>query len=155
MLLPVVVLLGFNLLTGWALSHGLKLMPALVASLVLQGLVWALNPILDGVLGILALLLYGICAGVIPTCLFHLPHHIATHRHHGHSIGGRQGNTIKAGPEAFATLMTGRNIGVFCGPILLPQLMAWLGNWNTAALMMAVITWGGAALALGLTRKLR
>lgn len=151
-LLPVVVLLGFNLLTGWALGHGLKLMPALLISLVLQGLVWALNPILDGTLGIAALLVYGICAGVIPTCLFHLPHHIATHRHHGGNAGG---NAVKAGPEAFATLMTGRNIGVLCGPIMLPQLMVWLGNWNEAALAIAVVTWLGAGMAFGLVRQLR
>jgi MFS family permease len=151
-LLPVVVLLGFNLLTGWALGQGLKLMPALLISLVLQGLVWALNPILDGTLGIVALLVYGICAGVIPTCLFHLPHHIAAHRHHGGKAGG---NAVKAGPEAFATLMTGRNIGVLCGPIMLPQLMVWLGNWNEAALAIAVVTWLGAVMTLGLVRQLR
>jgi MFS family permease len=151
-LLPVVVLLGFNLLTGWLLGHGLKLLPALLISLVLQGLVWALNPFLDGAFGIIALLVYGICAGIIPTCLFHLPHYIAAHRHHGPGV---KGGAIKAGPEAFATLMTGRNIGVFCGPILLPQLMAWFANWNEAALTMAIINWLGVALAVGLVRRLR
>src|SRR5262249_26220903 len=69
-LLPVVVLLGFNLLTGLALGRGLPLMPALIVSLVLQGLVWAVTPFLDDVTGILSLLVYGICAGIIPTCLF-------------------------------------------------------------------------------------
>lgn len=159
-LIPVVVLLGFNLLTGWALGHGLKLLPALLVSLVLQGLVWALNPILDGALGIVALLVYGICAGVIPTCLFQLPHYIAAHRHH-HAVGvgptkrdGRKA-PVKAGPEAFATLMTGRNIGVFCGPLVLPQLMGWLGDWNLSALIIAGLTWLGAVLALWLGRQLR
>jgi MFS family permease len=151
-LLPVVVLLGFSVLTGWALGQGLKLMPALLISLVLQGLVWALNPFLDGALGIIALLVYGICAGVIPACLFHLPHHIAAHRHHGPNAKGK---TVKAGPEAFATLMTGRNIGVLCGPVMLPQLMIWFNDWNKAALAMAVVTWAGALLAFGLVRRLR
>lgn len=156
-LLPVVVLLGFSSLTGWLLGHGLKLMPALLISLLLQGLVWALNPFLNGDFGIIALLIYGVSAGIIPTCLFHLPHHIATHRHHGPGIPGSgiKGATVRAGPEAFATLMTGRNIGVFCGPILLPQLMAWFGNWNQAALMMAIINWLGVVLAAGLVRRLR
>ncbi len=160
-LLPVVVLLGFNLLTGWALGKGLPLLPALLVSLVLQGLVWALNPVLDDGLGIVALLVYGICAGVIPTCLFHLPHLIAAHRHHhqqsGHSmaLNNQTRAAVKAGPEAFATLMTGRNIGVFCGPILVPQLIGWLGSWSLAAFAIAALTWAAAALAYGLGRQLR
>jgi len=157
-LLPVVVLLACNLLTGWALGRGLPLVPALILSLVLQGLVWALTPFLGDVTGIMALLVYGICAGVIPTCLFHLPHHIASHRHHrqrGTPAGESARQGIKAGPEAFATLMTGRNIGVFCGPLLLPQLLALLGDWNLAAQIIAVITWIGAGLTIGLARHFR
>ena len=154
-LLPVVVLLACNLLTGWALGHGLKLLPALLASLILQGLVWALNPILDGGLGIVALLVYGICAGVIPTCLFHLPHFIVAHQRHRAAGGNGARAAAKAGPEAFATLMTGRNIGVFCGPLLLPQLLGWLGNWNSTALVIAALTWLGAGFALLLVRELR
>ncbi|HWT97929.1 MAG TPA: MFS transporter, partial [Terriglobales bacterium] len=111
-LLPVVVLLGFNLLTGWALGRGLALWPALIVSLVLQGLVWAATPFLGDVTGVIALLVYGVCSGIIPTCLFHLPHHIAAHRHrrrNGHDATTKA--AVKAGPEGFATLMTGRNIG--------------------------------------------
>jgi MFS family permease len=158
-LLPVVVLLVCNLLTGWALGKGLALLPALFVSLILQGLVWALNPLLDGGLGIVALLLYGICAGVIPTCLFHLPHLIAAHRQHEMTdkSAGKSATraAVKAGPEAFATLMTGRNIGVFCGPILVPQLVAWLGSWSLAAFVIAALTWSAAALAYGLGRQLK
>lgn len=157
-LLPVVVLLGCNLLTGWALGRGLPLMPALILSLILQGLVWALTPSLGDVTGIIALLVYGICSGIIPTCLFHLPHHIASHRRHrqlGEPGGTGNPQAIKAGPEAFATLMTGRNIGVFCGPLLLPQLLALLGDWNLAAQVIAVITWLGAGLTIGLARHFR
>lgn len=157
-LLPVVVLLACNLLTGWTLGRGLPLVPALIVSLILQGLVWALTPALGNVTGIIALLVYGICAGVIPTCLFHLPHHIASHRHHrqlGEPGGAGNRQAIKAGPEAFATLMTGRNIGVFCGPLLLPQLLALLGDWNLAAQVIAVITWLGAGLTIGLARHFR
>ena len=155
-LLPVVVLLGFNLATGWALGRGLALMPALIASLVLQGLVWAATPFLGDVTGIIALLVYGICAGIIPTCLFHLPHHIVAHRHgRNNGDGSATRAAVKAGPEAFATLMTGRNIGVFFGPLLLPQLLGWLGQWNLAAQAIAVITWLGAALTVILARHFR
>jgi|GEM_PF-259330 len=153
-LLPVVVLLGFNLLTGWALGRGLALWPALIVSLLLQGLVWAATPFLGDVTGIIALLVYGICAGIIPTCLFHLPHHIAAHRHRWSNGDDAPIKAVKAGPEGFATLMTGRNIGVFCGPLLLPQLLGWFGQWDLAAQAMAVITWLGAGLALALTGML-
>lgn len=157
-LLPVVVLLGCNLLTGWALGRGLALMPALIAGLVLQGLVWVLAPFLDSVTGVIALLVYGICSGVIPTCLFHLPHHIASHRHdRAHRANGlpQPKAGIKAGPEAFATLMTGRNVGVFIGPLLLPQLLGWFGQWNLAAQAIAIITWLGAGLTVVLARHFR
>jgi MFS family permease len=157
-LIPVVVLLGFNLLTGWALGRGLSLMPALITGLALQGVVWVLAPFLNDVTGVMALVVYGICSGIIPTCLFHLPHHIAAHRHQlaaGPSTGQLQELGIKAGPEAFATLMTGRNIGVFFGPLLLPQLLGWLGQWNLAAQAIALVTWLAGGLVLILARHLR
>lgn len=44
-LLPIVVLLTCNLLTGWALRHGLQLMPALIGGLLLQIAVWLAVPI--------------------------------------------------------------------------------------------------------------
>ncbi len=136
-LLPIVVLLSCNLLTGWALRHGLALMPALIAGLVLQISIWLAAPILDGWIGILALVLFGVAAGVIPTCLFHLPHHIL-------------GRT--AGASAFGIVMTGRNIGVFAGPILLAALVRWTGGWIAAAYVIAALTTLAAIIAVGLWR---
>ena len=134
-LLPIVVLLVFNLLTGWALRHGLKLMPTLIGGLLLQTAVWLAVPVLDGWIGIVALILYGVAAGIIPTCLFHLPHYILKRT---------------AGANAFGIVMTGRNIGVFSGPILLAALVQWTGGWFAAAYLIATLTALAAVITLWL-----
>jgi len=128
-LLPVFVLLAFNLLTGWAISRGLWIVPTLALCLFLQAFVWIKGPMLNGWEGATALIFYGAAAGITPTCLFHLPHRI---------MKGA------AGTEAFAILMTGRNIGVFFGPIL---LSFWVSNaatlfssWLYAAKFMGLLT---------------
>jgi len=143
-LLPVVVLLGFNLLTGWGLRHRLPLIPALVTMLIAQAAVWWAQPWLSGGLGILGLVVYGIGAGVTPTCLFHLPHAIT------------RGT---AGTAAFGMLMTGRNIGVFTGPILLAWLIGHAAfdldfGWTGGARVMACVTLAAALVALLLGRSL-
>jgi len=144
-LLPVVVLLGFNLLTGWALRHGLKLIPALVIALVSQALVWFAQPWLSGVTGIIGLIVYGIGAGITPTCLFQLPHAIAR---------------SAAGARAFGIVMTGRNIGVFMGPLLLAFLIgsdrtALHLSWTAAAQAIACMTLAAAVVAMMLGRSLK
>jgi hypothetical protein len=149
-LTPVVVLLGFNILTGIGLRHRLPLVPALIAALVAQAAIWLAQPWLDGGIGLLGLVVYGIGAGITPTCLFHTPHAIAQRRPGGGS----------AGAAAFGILMTGRNIGVFLGPILLAWLIgreryALDLGWTGGAQVMAVVTLVAALVAFGLGRALR
>ncbi|MDQ7249109.1 MFS transporter [Dongia sedimenti] len=144
-LLPVVVLLAFNLLTGWALRHGLKLIPALIAALISQALVWFAQPWLFGIPGIVGLVVYGIGAGVTPTCLFQLPHAIARGA---------------AGASSFGIVMTGRNIGVFIGPLLLAFLIgaeryALHLSWTGAAQAIACLTLAAAVVAAILGRSLK
>jgi predicted MFS family arabinose efflux permease len=144
-LVPVVVLLAFNLLTGWALRHRLALIPALVAALVSQALVWLAQPWLSGSTGIVGLIVYGIGAGITPTCLFQLPHAIARGA---------------AGASSFGIVMTGRNIGVFLGPLLLAALIgadrfALHLSWTAAAQAVACMTLGAAVVALMLGRSLK
>lgn len=116
--LPVAVLLGFNIVTGLALGRGLPLGPTLVVALSSQALVWWLIPVSQGpVGGVASLVLYGIGAGVTPTCLFAMP---------GAILGGA------GAPTAFGIIMTGRNIGVFLGPILLAEVTKTLGSWGAA-----------------------
>lgn len=139
-LTPVVVVMLCNIATGWALARGLKFLPALFIGLLSQAVVWASAPWLDGVVGIAMLIVFGIGAGIVPACFFHLPHRL---------------DGVTAGPKAYGVLMTGRNTGVFSGPIL----MAWLfqGNlgWHGAAFVVAGISLIAALLSLTLAPKLR
>jgi MFS family permease len=148
-LTPVVVLLGCNVLTGIGLRHRLPLIASLIMALIAQAAVWLAQPWLGGAVGILGLVVYGIGAGVTPTCLFHAPH----------AIAGREG-AGPAGAAFFGILMTGRNIGVFLGPIALAWLIGHqhyaldLG-WTGGARVMAGVTLGAAAIALVLGRALQ
>jgi len=143
-LVPVVVLLGFNLGTGWALRHGLPLIPAMMVALIGQALVWFAQPWLTGGLGLIGLVVYGIGAGVVPTCLFQSPHAIA------------RGT---AGASFFGIVMTGRNIGVFMGPLLLAFLVgtdrfALHLSWTAAAQAIGCLTLAAVGVALLLRRSL-
>jgi MFS family permease len=143
-LVPVVVLLGFNLVTGWALRHGLPLMPAMMVALIGQALVWFAQPWLSGGVGLIGLVVYGIGAGVVPTCLFQTPHAIA------------RGT---AGASFFGVAMTGRNIGVFMGPLLLAFLIgtdrfALHLSWTAAAQAIGCLTLAAVGVALLLRRSL-
>ncbi len=119
--LPVATLLACNLLTGLALRRRDRLGPLLVVGLAAQAVVWLAVPLAGGTAGAVALLLfYGIGAGITPTCLFALP-------------GALAGANAARG---FSVLMTGRNIGVFAGPLLL----AWISSADWA---VAVPVFGG------------
>jgi MFS family permease len=144
-LVPVVVLLGCNVLTGWALRHGLALIPAMIAALIGQAVVWFAQPWLSGGLGLLGLVVYGIGAGVVPTCLFQTPHAIARGA---------------AGASFFGIVMTGRNIGVFTGPLLLAFLIgtdryALHLSWTAAAQAIGCMTLASVGVALLLRRSLQ
>lgn len=132
-LLPVVVLLGFNILTGWALGKGLPLLRALIVGLVSQAAVWIAAPFAEGWVGLALLLLYGIGAGIVPTCLFQVPHRI---------VGG----AARAG--AFGIVMTARNIGVFFGPLAMGVLVEGPEDWPLSFAIMTGVTLCATALAI-------
>lgn len=134
-LLPVVTVMAFNVGTGFALSRRLPLLPALVGALLLQALAWLGAPHADGIAGIVVLLLFGIGAGVAPACFFHLPHHLV-----------KDGGAIS--PRAYGVLMTGRNCGVFLGPIVMAQLFQGSLGWSGAAYVVAGIATTAALMAL-------
>ncbi len=136
---PIVTLLGFNLLSGWAMTRGLKVGPLLTAALAGQALIWVLLPVTGvGWSGVASLIAYGVCAGIVPTCLFALPNAIE--------------KTGRAG--AFATLMTGRNLGVLVGPLLLGWIFSVTADWNSAGPVFAASTAVATVLALVMTRAL-
>lgn len=139
-LLPVVTVMLFNVATGYALSRGLKLLPALVGALLLQVAAWVGAPHVDGFAGIIVLLLFGIGAGIAPACFFHLPHHLA-----------KDGFTIT--PKAYGVLMTGRNCGVFLGPVVMAHLFQSSLGWSGAAYVVAGIAACAALLATTLGKR--
>lgn len=140
-LIPVVALMVFNIVTGLALRAGCPVGKLLIGALLGQLLVWCLLPwTTSTTTGLVSLVVYGIGAGIAPTCLFAMP------------------NTV-LGPaadkaRAFGTIMTGRNMGVLLGPIVLAQLFELMNGWHLAAPVFSV--WTGLALVLGLalTREL-
>ena len=85
-------------------------------------------------------MLYGIGAGITPTCLFALPG----------AIMGRAG-----APTAFGFIMTGRNIGVFLGPILLAEATKLLGGWSAAWPLFGSTTLAATLVAAVLVVMLR
>jgi hypothetical protein len=90
------------------------------------------------------LVFYGIGAGIAPTCLFAQPAAI---------VGARR----VAG--AFGIIMTGRNLGVFLGPIVfafaLEKFAApGLSGYEAAIGLIAVSTSIAAALAIALALRL-
>ena len=143
-LLPVVVLLAFNLITGYWLGRGVSLAGLLIVALASQAALWLLLPFLDTAglgLGLAALVAYGIGAGISPTCLFAMPNRL-----------------VGAGPaqaRAFGIIMTGRNVGVLLGPVVLAEAFKLTGSWNTAAPIFGGATAVALLLAILLAGRLR
>lgn len=132
---PVVILIVFGLVTSWAIRKGVPVALMLVVSMVLQAGVWFTLPITDTVeRGVISLVAYGIGIGFTPVCLFAIPATV---------LGSK-----RAGPNAFAVLMTGRNLGVLIGPMLLPQVLLLTGNWEISGAVFGAITMLDAAGAL-------
>jgi hypothetical protein len=106
--------------------------------LTLQTAAWSLLPVAGGDWGGVALLVaYGMGAGVTPTCLFAMPAAI---------LGARSGSG-----SAYGVIMTGRNLGVLVGPVLLPSVLAATGSWEGTAPTFAAATGGALLLAAALT----
>ncbi|MEE8188303.1 MAG: MFS transporter [Kiloniellales bacterium] len=134
-MVPVVVLILTTLVTGMILRAGVPLGPLLVAGLAVQAAGWwAVSSAAGGWIGIASLVVYGIAAGICPTCFFAMPSALA-------------GQGRAAGP-AFGIIMTGRNLGVLVGPVLLAQAFKITGAWDIAAPIFGTIT--ALALVLGL-----
>jgi len=133
-IIPVAVLLVSILVVGVVLRAGVPIGPLLAGGLVAQTAVWWAIPESGALLpGLASLIVYGAGAGICPTCLFAMP-----------SVIVGQGRRAAG---AFAIIMTGRNIGVLVGPVLLAQAFKQFGGWDAAAPIFGSIT--AAALVLG------
>ncbi len=138
--LPIVVLIAFNLLTGAVLRAGVPVAPLLAGAMATQAAVWWLLPAASGWSGVAALAAYGAGAGVVPTCLFAMPSTIARH---GAAVA-----------PAFGILMTGRNLGVLAGPVLLAEVFAATEGWQAGGPLLGGLTALALVLSLGLALRL-
>ena len=66
--------------------------------------------------GLFSLIVNGMAAGVSTTCFF--------------ALSGALTITTITSSEAFCVLMTGRNLGVLIGPLLLAQAIQIAGGWG-------------------------
>lgn len=141
-LLPVIAVIAFNIIAGAMLRAGVQLGPLMSAAIMTQAAVWWLLPVTgDGWGGALSLAVYGISAGFVPTCLFASP---------GAVLGA--GRSTAA---AFGVVMSGRNLGVLIGPVLLAWVAGNGNAWHQGTLLFALMTSCALALALWLTWRLR
>src|SRR3546814_1914911 len=96
----------FNRVTGFRLQRGWRAQRLRFGAVCVQAAVWWLLPVTGGALGgLVSLAVYGITAGIAPTCLFALSAQLVA----------SPGETARA----FGVTMTGRNLGVLGGPLLL------------------------------------
>lgn len=141
-LVPVVTLLVFVFMTGFIMRAGVSIMALLLVTLVLQVAVWLVLPhVTSPILGGILLVLWGSGAGITPTCLFAMPTRVA------------QEPALR--PQAFGILMTGRNLGVLGGPLVLATALDWIGSWDVAAPVCAAMTVAALAFAVPLGFRLR
>ena len=124
---PVLFVALFNIITGAVLRSGVSLGLLMTLGIASQTLVWLLLPVTGADwTGIVSLVIYGIGAGIVPTCLFFSP---------GAVVGPGRSTA-----PAIGILMTGRNLGVLTGPVLLAVVSDGGGRWDQSAFVFAGIT---------------
>jgi predicted MFS family arabinose efflux permease len=129
--LPVLAILVFSIASGYLLRAGIAFTTLIGLGLVFQAAVWFAIPWLDKpAVGLLAVGLFGFGAGITPTGLFAGP-----------TVMLGQAN---ARSTAYGVIMSGRNVGVLLGPILLPPVHDWLESWDKTGLVFGGITAFGA-----------
>lgn len=141
-MIPLAVLTVFNLIAAPILRAGVPVAMLLAAAIGVQTVVWLVLPHLGPVAaGIAAFLVFAAAAGIAPTCLFALPGTIFGVEH--------------AGSRAFGVLMTGRNLGVLCGPLMTGALVQLTGGWDAVPTVLGALGVLSTIGALGLHFRLR
>lgn len=127
-------------LAGVLLRAGVDVGLLLIAALATQAAVWWLLPLTGGgSAGILSLIFYGSSGGIAPACLFAMPSAVLQRRH--------------GTAAAFGIVMTGRNLGVLIGPVLLAEVFQLAGSWQVVGPVFGALT--TLCLALGVWLALR
>ncbi len=141
-LLPVGLLLLFVLTCGGIMRMGVPIPALLLGSLLLQASVWWWLPTAESPLWAgFGLVAWATGAGTTPTCLFAMPSAV---------IGAG-----RAGPRAFGIVMTGRNLGVLIGPLLIPTILALGDTWGSAGPIFGGLTLAAGGVAALLAWRLR
>ncbi|MHA1151269.1 MAG: MFS transporter [Alphaproteobacteria bacterium] len=141
-MVPVVVLIATAVAVGMVLRAGVPVGTLLACGLAAQAAIWWLVPVTGGGLaGTLSLIAYGVAAGICPTCLFAMP---------GVIVG--RGRAVA---PALGIIMTGRNLGVLIGPMLLGQAFKMTGAWDLAAPIFGMVTTLAFGLGMFLAVSLR
>ncbi len=139
---PSILIFAFSIAGGFVLRAGVPLAPMLALTLALQGAVWLALPHLNGIAaGLAGLIIFGTAAGLSATCLFAAPALIL--------------GAANTGGSAFGIVMTGRNLGVLVGPILLPPVLIAFSGWQGVGPVFSGISLAAAAGALILDWMLR
>ncbi|MDX1402803.1 MAG: MFS transporter, partial [Kiloniellales bacterium] len=126
-IIPVVLVMISCVAGGGLLRLGLSLPWLLLSALAVQSLVWWTLPLIESEeVGLVSLAVYGASAGLVPACLFATPSTV-------------MGSGRKTG-TAFGIVMTGRNLGVFTGPLLLAWAFSMLGAWDLASPIFGAVT---------------
>jgi MFS family permease len=140
--IPVFLVMLSCIAAGLLLHRGVRLTRLLIAALAVQALCWWTIPLVQSTgAGILSLLVYGASAGLVPGCLFAMPS----------AALGSGARTARA----FGIVMTGRNVGVLAGPLLLAGAFEWAGDWSLAAPIFGLGTTLCLPIAVGLAIALR
>lgn len=140
--LPVLVLLVGNLVGGLILRLGAPLPALMVTVLLGQSMFWWHLPNAGPNAGSLTvMLIFGLLAGITPTCLFAAPATIL--------------GTSRAGGRAFGLLHLGRSAGVLVGPVLMAAAYQWMGSWTATAPIFGGACIASAAIAMALTFQMR
>lgn len=138
-MLPIIVIILVNVPVGLAQTSGRITLTLLTLGLVIQTISWILGLFGSSALQIVALITYGIGAGMVPASLFGCPKAI---------VGSEKY------PQAFSYMMTGRYIGVFLGPVLIGVAIRQSISWDLVMGVAAVVTAIPLAFVFLLYRRL-
>lgn len=139
--LPVAFVLAFTVVGGALLRAGVPIAPLFAGAMAAQAAVWWVLPSASGAGGLAALAVYGAAGGIVPTCLFAMPSAI---------VGAERGMA-----RTFGVIMTGRNVGVLAGPVLLAQVFSATGGWEAGGPLLGGLTAAALVLTLVLAARLR
>jgi MFS family permease len=138
--LMVLVNVPGNIGGGWLLAHGVRRGPLVLAACAIMVVtdIGMLSSFLPDTLRYASCLVFSMCAGVIPACIFYgVVVHAKTPEHIGTTNG---------------MVMQTSQAGQFLGPILLAWLASNFGGWGASLWAMLAFAAGGALCGYAILR---